>query len=212
MDAAIATMTAQDFARVAHVSRETLARMEIFADHLVRWQSAINLVGRDTLTNIWQRHFLDAAQLAEYMPENTAEIIDMGSGAGFPGLVLAILLDRPVHLIEASGKKAAFLSEAARLTGAPAIVHHQRIEDMEPVAADVITARALAPLDMLLDYAAPFLDANAARHPVCLFPKGAQAAAEIDAAARRWSMVIDRFPSRSDPAGTVLRIRDIVRG
>jgi len=151
---------------------------------------------------------LDSAQLAILVPETARDIVDLGSGGGFPGLVLAIMLDRPVHLIEATAKKAAFLREAARVTSAPAIVHNRRIEELDPWPADVITARALAPLDRLLDLAAPFLTASGGRRPVCLFPKGATAEHELTTAQKSWKMQIERYPSMTDPEGIVLRIQD----
>jgi len=155
---------------------------------------------------------LDSAQLVPYVPENAREIMDMGSGAGFPGLVLAILLDRPVHLVEATAKKAAFLREAARVTRAPATVHTDRIESLAPWPVDVVTARALAPLGRLLDYAAPFLARRGQPGGTCLFLKGARAGQELADARKSWSMEVERFPSVTDPDGVVLRIRDPVHG
>lgn len=202
-------MTKEAFAETANVSRETLQRLEAYADLLRHWQSAINLVGADTLDDLWCRHMLDSAQLVPHLPEQGV-MTDFGSGAGFPGLVLAIMLDRPVHLIESVGKKAAFLREAARLTGARATVHLGRIEGQTAWPSDIITARALAPLDLLLDYGAPYYQ-QAGRSACCLFLKGARAEEELTEASKSWTMTVERFPSISDPKGVVLRIRDIVR-
>lgn len=206
-----AAMTPEEFQRLTNVSRETLTRLRNYADLLARWQQKVNLVGRVTLTNIWQRHMLDSAQLVKHVPEFTREILDIGSGGGFPGLVLAIMLDRPVHLVEATGRKAAFLREAARITRAPATVHNCRIESLTPWPVDVVTARAVAPLHRLLAYAAPFLASGEGRHGICLFLKGAQAASELTEASKSWKMTVDRFPSVTDPEGIVLRIQDPIR-
>ncbi len=203
-------LTPEGFAAATNVSRETLARLEAYAALLVRWQSAINLVGGDTLKDLWRRHMLDSAQLAPHIPAEARCITDIGSGAGFPGLVLAILCGIPVHLIESAGKKATFLREVARLTGAPVTVHHGRIENQTPWPSDVVTARALAPLSMLLEYAAPFLSlaGDGAR---CLFLKGARAEEELTEASKSWNMTVERFQSVTDPTGVILRIGDIAR-
>lgn len=206
-----APLTPEEFVKLTNVSRETLARLTEYGDILRHWQKSVNLVGRVTLTDIWRRHMLDSAQLIPHMPENTREIVDLGSGAGFPGLVLAIMLDRPVHLVEATGKKAAFLREAARVTGAPVTVHNCRIEALEPWPVDLITARALAPMGKLLSYAEPFLAQNRAPPPVCLFLKGARVEQELTEARKSWKMTVDRFPSMTDPEGRVLRIQDLKR-
>lgn len=184
-------------------------RLQSYTDILLHWQRTVNLVGRVTLTDIWRRHMLDSAQLVRYIPDNAHEIVDMGSGGGFPGLVLAILLDRPVHLIEATGKKAAFLREAARVTGASATVHHSRIEALAPWPADLVTARALAPLTQLLALAQPFLAPRDGKRGICLFLKGAQAEQEIAEAQKSWAMTVERFPSLTDDEGSVLRIGDL---
>jgi 16S rRNA (guanine527-N7)-methyltransferase len=210
MTKALAAMTADEFAASANVSRETLARLENYAALLEKWQESINLVGGDSLKDIWRRHMLDSAQLAAHIPPTADVITDLGSGAGFPGLVLSIMLDHPIHLIEASGKKTAFLREAVRLTSAPALIHHDRIEKLEPWASDVVLARALAPLTILLDYAEPFLR-EAGDKATCIFLKGGRAAEELTEASKSWNMSSERFQSVSDPTGVILRIRDIVR-
>jgi 16S rRNA (guanine527-N7)-methyltransferase len=203
-------MTPQEFAAAAAVPRETLARLEAYAALLVQWQGAVNLVGRDTLDDLWRRHMLDSAQLAAHLPPQARIITDLGSGAGFPGLVLAILTGLRVHLVEATGKKAAFLREAARICGARAEIHHGRAESLAAWPTDVITARALAPLPALLDYAAPFIAASP-DPPVCLFLKGRGGAEELTEARKTWTMTADILPSLSDEAGMVLKLRDISR-
>jgi 16S rRNA (guanine527-N7)-methyltransferase len=201
-------MTKEAFAEAANVSRETLERLDAYAALLRQWQAAVNLVGADTLDDLWRRHMLDSAQLARYIPPDGI-ITDLGSGAGFPGLVLSILLDRPVNLVEATGKKAAFLREVVRITGSTATVHHGRIEDLAPWASDIVTARALAPLGLLLEYAAPYL-LRAGAGGQAFFLKGARADEELTEASKRWTMKVERFDSVTDPQGVILHIQDIV--
>jgi len=210
MAKSLVEMSVDEFAAKADVSRETLAQLETYAALLKKWQRAINLVAADSLRDVWRRHMLDSAQLAPYMPEHARNITDLGSGAGFPGLVLSIVLSRPVHLVEASGKKAAFLREAARLTGAPAVVHHGRIEETAPWPSDIVLARALAPLPPLLDYAEPFLR-RGGKETACVFLKGGRVEDELTEASKSWTMTVERFQSVSDPTGTILRIRNIAR-
>lgn len=193
------------------VSRETLDRLAAYLDLLTRWQKAINLIGRATLGEALRRHVLDSAQLLPLAPE--ARIwLDIGSGAGFPGLVLAILLrDIPgarIHLIESDARKCAFLREAVRITEAVAEVHHRRIEAMTPFTVDVITARACAPLAHLLSLAAPFARPDTR----CLFLKGREAAAELTEAAKFRKIKVRTWPSRSDPEGQILDIQGLSRG
>jgi 16S rRNA (guanine527-N7)-methyltransferase len=206
-------LTPEAFAAAAGVSRETLDRLRAYAALLAKWQGAVNLVGRDTLDDLWRRHMLDSAQLARYLPDGARLVTDLGSGAGFPGLVLALVAGVRVHLVEATGKKTAFLREAIRLTGAAAEVHHARIEALAPWPSDAVTARALAPLDRLLGLAAPFLGpATPGVGPVCLFLKGARADEELTAARKNRNIAVERFASLAEPAGCVLRIRGVSRG
>src|SRR5215472_15780754 len=153
------------------VSRETRDRLEAMVLTLGRWQKAINLVGRTTLEDIWIRHVLDSAQLVSLLPKEAKTLTDLGSGGGFPGLVLAALRpDLEVTLIEADARKGAFLGEASRRMALPKLpkVVIGRIEAVPPAPADVLTARALAPLGQLLDWAAHHQAANT----ICLFHKG----------------------------------------
>jgi 16S rRNA (guanine527-N7)-methyltransferase len=229
-------LTAEGFAAalpdlMENVSRETLAALQTYAHTLITWQARMNLVGPSTLPDLWRRHFLDSAQLYMLLPDNDREgarklkIFDLGSGAGFPGLVLAILArhdkrypgGRPlrVNLIESDRKKAAFLAEAARAVGFTADdtsntairVRAQRAEVIEPQIADVVTARALAPLEKLLPWMARFCDDKT----ILLIPKGEQAEAELQSAAKDWKMKIDRVPSRSDARGTILVLRELAK-
>ncbi len=195
----------ESFQREIRVSRETTGRLESFVRLLESWQRRINLVGESTRGEIWRRHILDSAQLFPLLEGNSGPLLDIGTGAGFPGLVLAIMGYPNVHLVESNRRKAAFLREACRVTGAPATIHSQRIESLEAFPADFITARALAKVDTLLDYAAPFLH----ERTVCLFLKGENAQTEVREASRSWSMHANYSPSISDPRGIIVRLEDI---
>lgn len=190
------------------VSRETLDRLAIYAELLVKWQARINLVGPDTLPELWSRHFLDSAQLFPLIKPGARRLVDLGSGAGFPGLVLAVMGAPDVHLIESDQRKCAFLREVARVTGTPVTVLNRRIEQVAPLSADVVTARALAPLDRLLGWAFPHLAGGGE----CLFLKGRGAEDELTASAKEWNITTSRIPSLTDPGGLVLHLREVSRG
>jgi 16S rRNA (guanine527-N7)-methyltransferase len=192
-----------------NVSRETISALEIYAGLLRKWQKAINLVSGATLDDLWRRHFLDSAQLVPLLPEGDGHITDLGSGAGFPGLVLALITGRPTSLIESDQRKAAFLGEVARATGCAGRVqiHATRIESLKAWTSPIVTARALADLPQLLDWASPFLSAQS----VCIFPKGAKAEEELTGAARVWKMKIERRRSVTDPTGLILRLSHLER-
>lgn len=197
---------AEDFARALGVSRETLARLQLYAGLLERWNRTINLVSRHSLADVWRRHFLDSAQLLSFLPpppvDRPRRIIDLGSGAGFPGLVLAILGAGEVHLVEADRRKCAFLREVARATETRVAVHPERIEQVTDLRGDVVTARALAPLDRLLDYARALLLPEG----VCLFLKGRGVDRELTALQGVSKMKIETFPSRAASDSVILRI------
>ncbi|HEX3523471.1 MAG TPA: 16S rRNA (guanine(527)-N(7))-methyltransferase RsmG [Stellaceae bacterium] len=197
----------EGFAELVPVSRETLERLEAYADLLTRWSARINLVGRDTLSDRWRRHILDSAQLHRFIPSSAQSLVDLGSGAGLPGLVLAILGVPGVELVEADSRKAAFLREAARIAGAEVTIRPCRIQAVPPHPVDVVTARACAPLDRLLDLAAPFL----APHTVCLFPKGERFNEELTLARKAWTMNVSVEQSLSDRRGVVLRLQQVAR-
>jgi 16S rRNA (guanine527-N7)-methyltransferase len=199
--------------RLIPVSRETLARLERFVALFLQWQRPINLVASSTLPQLWTRHIADSLQLLALAPQARVWV-DCGSGGGFPGLVIACALaGRPgahVHLVESNRKKAAFLREAVRVTGAPATVHAVRVEDfVRDFAApvDVVTARALAPLDMLLSNAHALLERGAQ----ALFPKGQDVEAELTAAAKYWNIDAYLVPSKTSPQGHIVVIRKAER-
>ena len=185
------------------VSRETEARLRAFEQLLLTWTQRINLIGRGDVPVAWQRHILDCAQLAPLLPDK-GDMADLGAGGGLPGIVLAILRPVPIHLVESDRRKAAFLREASR--DLPHVtVHAKRIEEatLPPLAA--VTARALAPLAALLPHSARLL----APGGVAVFPKGRTAEAELTDAAPHWLMRVERFPSRTDPDSTLLRLSEI---
>jgi 16S rRNA (guanine527-N7)-methyltransferase len=203
---------ASEFAAAFHVSRETTAKLEAYAALLREWQKAVSLVAPTTLRDLWHRHFADSAQLLQLAPE--ARIwLDLGSGGGFPGLVIALLLanrdDGLVHLIEANSRKCAFLAAVIARTGAPALVHEGRIEAIAKSgrigAVDVIAARALAPLDLLLELAYGFF----ASSTIGLLLKGREAEAEIAAASRRWQFVAECLPSRTSAEGRIVAVKHL---
>ena len=201
-------MGPKEFQAKSGVSRETLERLIIYSDLLIKWQAKINLVGPETLADLWSRHMLDSAQLFPLIRPNAKRLVDLGSGAGFPGLVLGVLGVPDVHLVESDARKCAFLREAARLTGTSVTIHNKRIEQIVPLEADIVTARALAPLAKLLDWAFPHL----AKGGECLFLKGRGADDELTATAKEWNIALDRIVSLTDPAGLVLQLREVSRG
>lgn len=187
-----------------HVSRENAGKLDLLVEALEKWQRVKNLLGAGDFAALWSRHVADSLQLDRLAP--SGEWVDLGSGAGFPGLVLAILRpDDAFHLIESNGRKCAFLREAARTIAPNAIVHHGRIEDVVArfeASAVVVSARALAPLAQLLGLAAPLLRKGA----VGIFPKGKNYGAELTAARNSWRFEVDVVPSRTDSAGRILRV------
>ena len=204
-------LSAEACAEALDVSRETLARLEAYVDLLRRWQRRRNLIGRGTEPDIWRRHILDCGQLAAHLPAGTGRIVDLGSGAGLPGIVLAILTGAGTVLVESDAAKAAFLAEAVRLTGAPCEIRRARIEALEPWPVDAIVARALAPLPRLLGLAAPFATLTPDRPPVCIFPKGARWREELTDAARTWHISARDAPSATEPAARILIVERFAR-
>ncbi len=194
------------------VSRETAAALDIYVQQLTRWQSVKNLVGPATLGEVWHRHIADALQLLTLAPD--ARIwVDLGSGAGIPGLILAIAgrvrSGLEVRLVESNARKCAFLTETARLTGAPVTVHNARIESVIGgfAGADIVCARALAPLAQLLAWTEPLLKTGTTG----LFPKGRDAAAELTEADREWTFARDLIPSRTDSQARIVRVTSLSR-
>jgi 16S rRNA (guanine527-N7)-methyltransferase len=197
--------------KLTPVSRETAARLDQFVELLLEWQRRTNLIAASTIPKLWTRHIADSLQLLSLAP--TARFwVDFGSGAGFPGLVIAAALvgeaGAEVHLVESNGKKAAFLREAARAIGAPAVVHAVRIEDFVQKLGrrvDVVTARALAPLDPLLRLAHPLLKTGAQG----LFLKGQDVEDELIQASRYWSMEVELVASKTNLPSRIVVVRNL---
>ena len=193
------------------VSRETSARLERFVELLLAWQKHTNLIARSTMPVIWTRHIADSLQLLDLAPQ--AKVwTDLGSGAGFPGLVIACALagtpGAKVHVVESIGKKATFLRAAVQVTGAPAVVHAMRIEDFvdtAPESVDVVTARALAPLPKLLPLAYPLLKKGA----LGLFPKGQDVASELTEAAKYWKIQSELIGSCTDRRAQIIVVKGL---
>jgi 16S rRNA (guanine527-N7)-methyltransferase len=187
------------------VSRETLASLEAYLETLTKWQKAINLVGPATLADAWTRHIVDSAQLVPLIPAEARSLADLGTGAGLPGLVLAALKpELDVTLVESDARKAAFLGEAGRRMGLkkqPKIVIG-RIEAVPPTGADVVTARALAPLKQLLVWA----DRHRSDTAICLFHKGKDWQAELTDARRAWDIRYQSHGSVTDRDAVILRV------
>ncbi|MTI09306.1 16S rRNA (guanine(527)-N(7))-methyltransferase RsmG [Curvivirga aplysinae] len=199
------SFTAEDFQKELNVSRETMEKLKQYDELLQKWQKKINLVGPATMPDRWRRHFLDSAQLLPLIPEYAKIHVDMGSGAGFPGLVLAIMTGMEVHLIESDLRKCLFMREVVRVTGANVTVHNKRIEKITDIKADVISARALASLSKLLDYANSFLK----KDTLCVFPKGKRFEEELTELKYVWYIKEHRVTSVTDDEGVVLVIRGI---
>jgi 16S rRNA (guanine527-N7)-methyltransferase len=193
------------------VSRETEKCLDKFVEVLLAWQSKLNLVASSTLHELWTRHIADSLQLLPLAPQARVWV-DFGSGGGFPGMPIACALaSQPgaeVHLIESNGKKSAFLREAVRVTGAPAIVHQLRAEKFGESCAEpvqVVTARALSPLKSLCDQAFPLISRGA----IGLFPKGQDVDAELTDAAKYWRLEVTKVPSKTSPESSILVIRSL---
>ncbi|HBM90738.1 MAG TPA: 16S rRNA (guanine(527)-N(7))-methyltransferase RsmG [Rhodospirillaceae bacterium] len=186
-------------------SREDVRRLERYAEILVEWNSKMNLVASSTIPELWQRHFWDSAQLLPLLPRGTRRLVDLGSGAGFPGLVLAILGVREVHLIESVGKKAKFLQAVADELAPNVTVHHERIEKIRTLRADVVTARAVTALPDLLSLAKPFWE----KETTGLFMKGEKADVELTEASKYWTFNLEKKPSLTDKTGMILMIEDL---
>lgn len=207
MTAAEPSFGPAEFQRATNVSRETLARLKLFASLLSDWNSRHNLVSRASLDEVWRRHLWDSAQLAAFIPERATSLVDLGSGAGFPGLVLAELGRGRVRavLYEATRKKCDFLRLAADRLALDVEVRNARIENAAPEGFDIVTARACAPLPRLLSYAQIFQGSGT----INLFLKGQSVGAELTEAHRYWKMRVREEPSRSDPSGRMLAIEGL---
>ena len=194
-----------------NVSRESWDRLTVYVELLLKWQQRINLIGPSTQADVWHRHVADSLDILPLLGDELGNLADLGSGAGLPGLVLAIASGRTTDLYDSNQKKAAFLQEAARVTGAKARIHAIRLEEADkhlpPVMPKFVTARALAPLKVLLDLASPFLLAGATGY----FHKGQDLDSELTEATKYWKMKVIRHPSSTDSRGSILQVLEFAR-
>jgi 16S rRNA (guanine527-N7)-methyltransferase len=202
----------EDTRAALNVSRETFGRLQTLADLLVKWNPRINLVSKTTLTDLWQRHIQDSVQILRCAPENVAHWVDIGSGGGFPGLVIALMASEAeapnrVTLIESDQRKCAFLRTVLRETGVKATVLTERIEKAPPQDADVLSARALADLPLLLSFAERHLRADG----VAVFPKGASWEKELKSAQELWSFDCEVVKSVTDSQAVILKVGELNR-
>lgn len=202
----------EEFAAATHVSRETLARLITYARVLLQWQEKLNLIGASTVADLWRRHMWDSAQILDLVPGwRTATPpltwLDLGSGAGFPAMVIALMGGGHVHLVEKSPRKCQFLRAVAAETAAPVTIHEGRAEMVSLAHVDIITARAFAPLPKLLALAQPFFGA----HTVAYVHKGQHLDEELTEATKCWNMITSSVPSLTDPRGRILRVEGLRR-
>jgi 16S rRNA (guanine527-N7)-methyltransferase len=197
----------KDFATAANVSRETLERLTLYVEMLTDWNTRLNLVSKASLEDVWLRHVWDSAQLVPLIPVGVKTLVDLGSGAGFPGLVLALMLERKVAvtLFEATGKKCDFLRAVSQQLALNVDIRNARMEQVQPKPFDVVTARACAPLAKLLGYAQHFTKKNT----VCLFLKGQSAEAELTEAQKFWRMNLVKHPSQTHAESVILEISQL---
>ena len=198
-------MTRDEVCRLLGVSLETSERLAAYVAVLREWQPRLKLIGPGTVDEVWSRHVLDCGQIARHVPPTCRRLVDLGSGAGLPGLILAIMGVTGVEMVERDESKVAFLHAASNVCDVDVGIHGMRIEDLPRGPADVVTARALAPLDALLPITASFLGEGS----VAIFPKGKSIDDELKSAARHWHMWFQRYPSLSDSRSSVLVINRI---
>jgi len=195
-------MTPGEVSDLLGVSRETSEKLEAYVATLLDWQGRMNLIGPGTVEDVWNRHILDCAQLARLVPRDCTRLVDLGSGAGLPGMVLAILGVEGVELVESDQKKAAFLHAAAGASGVAPVIHACRAEELPVRPAHVVTARALAPLERLVPMVARFM----AEGSIAILPKGEHVDAGLKAVAHEWHMWYTRHTSMTDPRGCLIMI------
>ena len=204
--------TYERFSSHVFVSRETYEKLCVFQKTLVKWQKSINLISKNTIKNSWERHFLDSAQLYKFVSGIEGNIIDFGSGAGFPGLVLAIMGKKNIHLVEADYKKCVFLKEIAMLTETDITIHNCRIEDLSFINVDLITCRALASLSKLIEYVEIFINKSFGEKqiiPKLLFLKGKSYYAEVIELSKIKKITFKEYPSITDRNGRILYINKV---
>ena len=204
--------TYEKFSSHVFVSRETYEKLCVFEKILIKWQNSINLISRSTIKSIWVRHFLDSAQLYTFVRNVEGNMIDFGSGAGFPGMVLAIMGKKNIHLVESDHKKCVFLKEIAMLTETDITIHNCRIEDLSFINVDLITCRALASLSKLIDYVEIFINKSLGEKqepPKLLFLKGKSYYSEVIELSKNKKISFEEHPSITDRNGKILYINRV---
>jgi len=197
----------EDFCSYQNVSRETYDKFRIYEKTLIKWQGSINLISKSTINNIWVRHFLDSAQLYPIIKDIEGNIFDFGSGAGFPGLILAIMGHKNITLVESDQKKCTFLREVARLSQTDVSILHSRIENLEFREVDLVVSRALAPLSKLISYVESFViksPSNKKVWPKMLFLKGKSFKDEILELKKYKNLFFDEYPSLTDDQSKII--------
>lgn len=204
---ALKPLTAEAFEEEARIAAPAMERLRLYVSLLEKWQAGINLVSRASLEDVWRRHVWDSAQLLPLIPAKARRLADLGSGAGFPGMVLAILGAPDVHLVESDHRKAAFLADVSRETSTPVSIHCERIEMLPGLHADVVSSRACAPLVKLLGLVRRHL----APRGMALLLKGRRTDEELTEAAKEWKITAERIQSLTDASGVILRVGEIQR-
>lgn len=200
----------EDIIKKYNVSRETIEELKVYEASLKEWQTKLNLVSKASLENAWERHFLDSMQLYKLIPQDAKVLYDFGSGAGFPGMVLAIMLKNRtpylnVNLVESIKKKTLYLNEVKKITNTNVNIINDRIENIKPQIADIITSRALASLEKLLNYTQRFCG----KKTKCIFPKGKTYEEEVREAKKLWNFDLEIFQNEQSEEGVILVISNI---
>ncbi len=200
------------FEETFNVSRETISRLEILTALLEKWNPKINLVAKSTLEHAWHRHIVDSAQIWLYRDHEALRWLDIGSGAGFPGLVISAIAaenapDMDITLVESDQRKCIFMQTASREMGICPNIVTERVENLAPHNADILSARALTSLDGLLAFAETHRNADG----ICLFPKGQNADSELTSVSASWHISAEQFPSMTDSSAVILRIGEMKR-
>ena len=204
--------TYEKFSSHVFVSRETYEKLCVYHKTLIKWQKSLNLISKNTIKEIWERHFLDSAQLYKFIRDIEGNIIDFGSGGGFPGMVLAIMGKKNIHLVESDYKKCVFLKEIALLTETDITIHNCRIEDLSFINVDLITCRALSSLSKLIDYVDIFINKSSGEKidpPKLLFLKGKSYYSEIFELSKYKKISFEDYPSITDKYGRILYINKV---
>ena len=200
------------FCSFQYVSRETYEKLEIFNETLIKWQKSINLVSNSSLKHIWTRHFLDSAQLYNFTKDVHGNILDMGSGAGFPGIILAMMGNENINVVESDQRKCTFMREVARLSNTNLEIHNCRIEELKFINPDLIISRALAPLRKLIEYVENHIDKNKLskkKIPNMLFLKGKLYNDELNELKKVRNFDFKVYPSITDENGKIVFISNL---